>query len=226
MNVLIAPTQPSMSITLPMRALMNASTPAKSRLRPTWRPAATRCQRAQPELLHACSSQLAEGAGWWRRPGARQVVLAALAEEHVGLDDQVRGLEPRVDVQQLYKAGVGAHLRPALRLSAACGTAETRQSQHLCGRTCATLSGSSVPFKRFRCAFSRRLESYSLIFLRAMAARQPLRSAWQQQNAEASYSLTQQSLFMNSTISMHQRVIRCCSSPTSAAPCASCLPAF
>ncbi len=64
MNVLIAPTQPSMSITLPMRALMNASTPAKSRSRPTWQPAQARCRRAQPELLHARSAQLAEGAGW------------------------------------------------------------------------------------------------------------------------------------------------------------------
>jgi hypothetical protein len=123
-------------------------------------------------------------------------MLAALAKEHVGLDDQARGLEPRVDVQQLYEAGVGAHLRPAPRLGPACGAIETRQSLHLCRRTCATLSGSSVPFKRFRCAFSRRLESYSLIFLRAMAARQPLRSAWQQQNAKASYRVPQQSLFM------------------------------
>ena len=36
MKVLMAPTQPFMSMTLPMRALMKASTPAKSRLRPTW----------------------------------------------------------------------------------------------------------------------------------------------------------------------------------------------
>ena len=36
--------------------------------------------------------------------------------------------------------------------------------------TWATFSGSSMPFKRLMCAFSRRLESYSLIFLRAMSA--------------------------------------------------------
>ncbi len=133
-----------MSITFPIRALMKASTPAKSRFRPTWQPArmikaqhlawqTSSVQKYLPRLFSTCFACLDQDllktanlkapikdvahhhSGLVNQAQvllqAHQVVLATLSEEHVGLDDQPRALQPWVAIEQVHKVGVSPHLQ-------------------------------------------------------------------------------------------------------------------